>query len=81
MPSVRMKVIPQPVRGKRAVLVAPRTDASYRFYRGGADVDLLCGDCGRELATGLQSSTHLQTVVLKCPSCGAYNDSGLPESG
>jgi hypothetical protein len=81
MPSVRMKVIPEPARGKRAVLVAPRTDAAFRFYRGGADVDLLCGDCGRELANGLQSSTHLQTVVLKCPTCGAFNDSGLPASG
>jgi len=73
-----MKVIPEPPRGKRAVLVAPRPDPSFRFYQGGADVDLLCGSCGRALATGLQSSTHLQTVVLKCPGCGAFNDSGLP---
>ena len=78
MPVVRMKVIPEPPRGKRAVLVAPTAAASYRFYRGGADVDLLCGHCDRELANGLQSSTHLQTVVLKCPACGAFNDSGLP---
>jgi predicted RNA-binding Zn-ribbon protein involved in translation (DUF1610 family) len=62
------------------VLVAPSTDPSYRFYRGGNDVDLLCGQCGRELVAGLQSATHLQSVVLKCPGCGAFNDSGLPAS-
>ena len=80
MPSVRMKVIPEPARGKRSVLVAPRKDASYRFYRGGCDVDLVCGQCGRELVTGLQDAMQLQSVVLACPDCGAFNDSGLPSS-
>jgi hypothetical protein len=76
MPSVRMKVIPEPARGKRSVLEASSLDPSYRFFHGGNDVDLLCGQCGRELVTGLQSATHLQSVVLKCPDCGAFNDSG-----
>jgi hypothetical protein len=78
MPAVRMKVIPEPSRKKRSVMIASSTDASYRFYRGGADVDLLCGQCGRELVTGLQDALQLQSVVLKCPGCGAFNDSGLP---
>jgi hypothetical protein len=74
-----MMVIPEPARGKRSVLVAPSTDPGYRFFRGGNDVDLACGECGRELVTGLQSETHLQGVVLKCPACGAFNDSGAHE--
>jgi hypothetical protein len=78
MPTVRMKVIPEPARGKRSVMVAPRSDASYRFYRGGSDVDLLCGQCDRELVNGLQDAIQLQSVVIKCPGCGAFNDSGLP---
>jgi hypothetical protein len=78
MPRVPMKTIPEPARGKRSVLVAPSTDASYRFYRGGSDVDLVCGQCGRELVTGLQDAMQLQSVVLACPGCGAFNDSGLP---
>ena len=78
MPTVRMKVIAEPARGKRSVIVAPSTDASYRFYRGGCDVDLLCGQCGRELVVGLQDAMQLQSVVLRCPGCGAFNDSGLP---
>jgi hypothetical protein len=78
MPAVRMKVIPEPARGKRSVLVASSDDVSYRFYRGGNDVDLVCGACGRELVTGLQDAGQLQSVVLECPGCGAFNDSGLP---
>jgi hypothetical protein len=76
MPTVRMKVIPDPSRRKRSVLVAPTPDPAYRFYRGGGDVDLVCGHCGRELVTGLQSEGQLQGVVLKCPGCSAFNDSG-----
>jgi hypothetical protein len=79
MPTVRMKVIPEPSRRSRSVLEAPSADPSYRFFRGGNDVDLACGQCGRELVTGLQSATHLQSVVLKCPACGAFNDSGAYE--
>jgi len=74
--AVRMKVIPEPARGKRSVLVARSTDLSWRFYRGGNDVDLVCGQCGRELVTGLQEASQLQSVVLVCPGCGAFNDSG-----
>lgn len=74
-----MKVIPEPARGKRSVLVASRPDdPTYRFYQGGNDVSLLCGQCGRELVTGLQDAMQLQSVVLRCPGCGAFNDSGLP---
>lgn len=76
MPTVRMKVIPEPSRRKRSMLVAPTADPAYRFYKGGGDVNLACGQCGRELVTGLQSEGHLQSVVLKCPGCGAFNDSG-----
>ncbi len=78
MPTIRMKVIPEPSRKKRSVMVAPRDDASFRFYRGGNDVHLACGQCGRELVNGLQDAGQLQSVVLRCPGCGAYNDSGLP---
>jgi hypothetical protein len=74
-----MKVIPAPSRSKRSVLEAPTSDPGYRFYRGGGDVNLLCGQCGRELVAGLQSEGHLQSVVLKCPECGAFNDSGEHE--
>ena len=72
MPSVRMKVIPEPPRGKRSVLVAPSPDASFRFYRGGSDVDLVCGQCGRALVNGLQDAMQLQSVVLKCPGSVSY---------
>ena len=79
MTTHRMKVIAEPSRMRRSVLEAPTPDPEYRFFRGGGDVSLCCGQCGRELVSGLQDAAHLRSVVLACPACGAFNDSGAYE--
>jgi hypothetical protein len=32
-----------------------------------------------EFVSGLQDAAHLRSVVLACPACGAFNDSGAYE--
>lgn len=39
---------------------------------GGA-IDFLCGQCAHKLAAKVPTE-KIRTFVLKCPSCGAFND-------
>ncbi len=81
MPNVRLKVIPESETKNRAVLVKDPKDTTP-FFRGEGGskgmTDLVCGSCGHKLARRIQSSTQVQTVVLKCPICNAFNDTGMP---
>lgn len=35
--------------------------------------DLVCAECQEVLITGIQRN-HLPPLVVRCPSCGIYND-------
>lgn len=41
----------------------------------GGTVRLACGECGFVVAV-LEKRSQVVNVVLVCPSCGAYNDTG-----
>ena len=74
--QIRMLVIPAPERGTRTVLEQGGSDdgADCRpMFTGEADVDQLCGGCGRILVLGVPLG-QLQSTVLCCGRCGAYND-------
>jgi hypothetical protein len=81
MSNVRLKVIPEPAKGTRLLIVAANPlDKSFLFFTGNDEVDVLCGGCGQRLAAGLKSSTQLKNAVIKCPGCASFNDSGAPMS-
>ena len=69
---IRMMVIPEPEPNTRSVLVY--TGAGTVLMRGPGNVVMECGNCGAPLIVGMPVAT-LQSVVLRCASCGAYNDS------
>ena len=91
----RLQVIPRPEPGTRIVL-----ELEEGGLRGPGSVDLHCGTCDSELASGLPDervemlrsalvahalrrgagriSGSTQPVVLKCPTCGAYNEAADP---
>lgn len=67
-----LKVIPEPAPNTRAVL---QPSFEGPAMSGPEPVNLLCGGCNRPLTEGV-SRTTLRNVVIKCFSCGAFNDTG-----
>lgn len=67
-------VIDEPAEGTRSVLVRDEGDRGVYFAGEHGDVDLLCGACGHVLATGMESPTQVQNIVLQCPACLKFND-------
>lgn len=89
MPKIKLRPIPEPAEGTRSVLVADRANIegsleNFRFLRGApgdrGNVDLVCGapKCSQKLAAHLKSSVQAQNVVMQCPKCGTFNDTGVP---
>ena len=74
--QIRMPVIAEPAAGTRTVLLQGGADdgADCRpMFTGEADVDQLCGGCGRILVEGIPLG-QLRSTVLRCGRCGAFND-------
>ncbi len=68
----RLQVIPEPDPNTRAVHVL--TGAGTVLIAGDArGLSMDCGKCGASLVVGLRRE-QVQGVVLKCNSCGAFND-------
>ena len=67
----RMRVIPQPAEGTRAVVVVTGGEGNPAFRSKGKH-SLECGDCGRVLAEKVDRG-QIRGLVLGCP-CGAFND-------
>jgi hypothetical protein len=76
--SARLKVIPKPLSGTRAVLTNNNATPGFLFFAGNNTnaPDFLCGSCGRVLARGTPRSA-MGNLIVHCPSCDAYNDSGV----
>lgn len=72
MPNRKLKVIPQPEKGTRAVLHFDSKDTSI-IIQGKGNLDLLCGSCGATLAKGVNEG-QVKNLVLLCNKCGSYND-------
>jgi hypothetical protein len=69
-----MRSISEPAPGTRTVWATTKSDPSFLFFKGDGQYDLKCGKCARRLAAGLGDFGQLQTVVIKCPKCGTFND-------
>jgi len=72
MPKKKLRVIPQPPDGTRAVLSRSDGDATP-FYVGKGSYDLVCGSCGHKLAKSLLAD-QVRGTVFRCSMCGAFND-------
>ena len=67
-----LTIIPKPTPWSRSVL-GPAEGLSGPLIKGSGRVDLVCGECTEILAAGV-ADQQLQNLVLRCPSCGAYNE-------
>lgn len=44
------------------------------FSTGPGDLNLVCGGCGFVLVAGSTTSDERPALLIRCPSCGGYND-------
>ena len=74
---IKLLVIPEPDPMERSILEVDweRDAPSVPLLRGQeSDVPpMVCGECERVLVVGY-SRGKVNAVVLRCPACGAYND-------
>jgi hypothetical protein len=69
MPEIKLKTIPQPDEGTRAVLQSNKAP----MIRGAGEYNYLCGNCGALLVEGIEQG-QIQNIVIICPRCGRYNE-------
>jgi DNA-directed RNA polymerase subunit RPC12/RpoP len=69
MTEVRLKVIPPPEEGTRAVLQGK----SLPIIKGPGQYTYLCGNCGAVLIEGVDEG-QVRDIVIPCPRCGRYNE-------
>jgi hypothetical protein len=75
-PQKRLKVIPEPAEGSRAIFVMNEALTGPLAKGGSAKgTDYLCGSCGRVVFEALGSDQRFVNIVVQC-ACGAYNDTG-----
>ncbi len=68
----RLQVIPEPDPDARSVFCLTGTGTViFQGFESGLAMD--CGKCGAPLVAGLRRE-QIRGVVLKCNSCGAFND-------
>ena len=72
MQQFPLRLIFEPLEGTRPVL---RRGSKHTrpFFKGGGDIDYICGNCDTVLAASVNRDT-IKTLVFQCPSCGLYND-------
>jgi DNA-directed RNA polymerase subunit RPC12/RpoP len=69
MPDIKLKVIPEPAKGTRAII---RRDKAP-LMRSEGPVNYVCGKCGTVLLESIQKG-QVTGIVLRCPQCGSFND-------
>ncbi len=72
MAKRKLPVVKEPAAGTRGVLV-PAPGFTGPVFLGEGPLKLVCGKCGYVLVKGANNLPDTNFVV-KCPSCGAYND-------
>lgn len=68
----KLRVIPEPVEGTRTTL-KPAIGKVTPVLKGSGKLNLLCGNCSRKLAEGIEEG-WIRDVVIYCPYCGYYNE-------
>jgi hypothetical protein len=71
MVTITMKIIPESEVHGRAVLT--RKDEDKVIARGSGEYSYTCGKCHTVLLENIVEN-ELQNIVLKCGSCGEYNN-------
>ena len=70
--KIPLKVTPKPNPNTRAVI--DRQGEGTIAFKGDADCpDLACGNCGSSLVVGVLRN-RIGNMVIRCNSCGSYND-------
>jgi predicted RNA-binding Zn-ribbon protein involved in translation (DUF1610 family) len=72
--TARMAVIPEPAPNTRSVIIytGPGTVA----MKGGANVTMVCGNCGSPILEGIKTS-QVQSLVFRCNNCQAFNETPI----
>lgn len=68
----KLRVIPEPKEGTRAVLKKDPQTGSV-IFEGSGILDLQCGSCEAILAKGVTEG-QLRNLVLHCNQCDSYNE-------
>ena len=68
----KLRVIPEPKKGTRAVLEKD-SQTEPVIFKGSGGLDLQCGSCEAILAKGVAEG-QLRNLVLHCNQCGSYNE-------
>lgn len=72
--DVVLPVVRTQETGSRPVLGYTSYPDLRPFSTGSGDLNLVCGGCGFVLVAGSTSTTERPAMLIRCPSCGGYND-------
>lgn len=67
--EIKLSVIPKPREGSRTMIESKVSPA----FKGEADVDYICGECGAILAEKVRRG-QIKNIVIHCPKCEQYNE-------
>ena len=75
MPIISMRIIPEPEKGTRSVLVPSATAVPVikGSGAGAGDPSYSCGSCGLVLVETVQADS-IVNFVFRCPKCRAYSE-------
>lgn len=74
MSDVVLPVVRSQEAGGRPVLGFTCYPELRPFSTGDGDENLVCGSCGFVLVAGSTSAAQRPAMLIRCPSCGGYND-------
>jgi len=66
----RLEIIEKPLANTRAIVFSKD---NFPIVDGKGNIDFLCGNCGATLVKQVWRLS-LVNIVVKCPSCGTYNE-------
>lgn len=72
--KIKLKVIPEPDPNTMSILEPSGKilEEKSPISIGDGDTDYICGECDWLLLSGIEED-QVQSMVFKCPNCGAYN--------
>jgi hypothetical protein len=80
MPRIRLPIVKEPKEGTATLMTRGEqipAENTKPFFKGegegAGDTDLVCGQCSLLLAQTIPAG-RIPSMVLRCPSCGAYNN-------
>ena len=65
----KLSIITRPREGSRTVIESKVSPA----FKGGGDVDYVCGSCEALIAEKVHRG-QIKNIVVHCPRCGQYNE-------